>query len=330
MTSTITAKAAPALARDGSLVDQFGSNLSPQTNVSSPKDQEASYAASPVKRRRATKVEMEERAEFLIAYAEEHGPVSVRGLYYQAEVRRVPGIDKSNGAYEKVQRQVLSLRREGQLDYEHIADATRWMRKPRSFNSIDDALAHTARLYRKSLWNDADTYVEVWCEKDALAGTIYPITSVYDVPLMVTRGFASETFCYESVAQRGGDPTPYYVYYLGDFDRSGQDAAKALEEKLERFASEDDIEIIFEVLAVTELQIQTLNLPTRAPKRLSPADRKWPYEAACELDAIPPNILRNMVEEAINQHLDPEQLRVLKVAEQSERSLLTRIIKGAS
>jgi hypothetical protein len=38
---------------------------------------------------------MEERAKFLIAYAAEHGPVSVRGLYYQAEVRKVPGIAAS-------------------------------------------------------------------------------------------------------------------------------------------------------------------------------------------------------------------------------------------
>ena len=56
------------------------------------------YAASPIKRRRATQDEMEERAEFLIDYAAEHGPVTVRGLYYQAEVAGVPGIDKTDSA----------------------------------------------------------------------------------------------------------------------------------------------------------------------------------------------------------------------------------------
>ena len=45
------------------------------------------YAASPVKRKRATKAEMEERAEFMIAYAEAHGPVTGRQLYYQARIR---------------------------------------------------------------------------------------------------------------------------------------------------------------------------------------------------------------------------------------------------
>ena len=42
---------------------------------------------------------MEERAEFLIDHASEHGPVSVRQLYYQAEVVRLPGIDKTENCY---------------------------------------------------------------------------------------------------------------------------------------------------------------------------------------------------------------------------------------
>jgi hypothetical protein len=285
------------------------------------------YAASPIKRRRATNAEMGERAEFLIDYAEEHGPVTVRGLYYQAEVAHVPGIDKTDSSYAKVQRQVLNLRREGRLSYNDISDATRWMRKPRSHDSVEDAIAHTARTYRRSLWTDAPTYVEIWCEKDALAGVIYPITSKFDVPLMVARGFASETFCYEAIAAREGDYRDYYVYYLGDFDRAGHDAARSLEEKLTRFADEDGIDVIFEQIAVTREQIERWRLPTRKPKRLSPADRKWPHNFACELDAIPPDTIRALVTSVINPHIDQDQLRILKVAEESERELLKALGK---
>ena len=108
------------------------------------------YGASPLKRRRATQDEMEVRAAFLIGYAERHHPVTVRGLYYQAETFKVPGIGKDENDYEKVQRQVLKLRRAGRLPYHHIADLTRYMRKPRSFNSVQDALEQTARLYRRN------------------------------------------------------------------------------------------------------------------------------------------------------------------------------------
>ena len=61
---------------------------------------------------------------------------------------------------------------------------------------------------------------------------------------MVTRGFSSE-----AVAARGEDGRPYHVYYLGDLDRAGQDAANSLQEKLERFADEEGIELVFEQIA---------------------------------------------------------------------------------
>jgi hypothetical protein len=281
----------------------------------------AVYGASRIKRRRASRAEMAERAAFLIDYARTHGPVTVRGLYYQAEVHAVSGIDKTDAGYSKVQRQVLALRRQGDLDYDWIADSTRWMRKPTSFDSIEQALADTAAFYRRSLWRDADDYVEVWLEKEALAGVIYPVTERYDVPLMVTKGYASETFAYEAIEARK-DQRPYVVYYLGDFDRSGQDAGASLREKLVRFAAEKDISVLFEPIAVTERQVRSMRLPTRSHKRNSPADRKWPHPYACELDALPPDYMRDLVEAAINKHLPQDQLRVLKQAEASERLLL--------
>jgi hypothetical protein len=272
---------------------------------------------------------MEERAEFLIDYAAEHGPVTVRGLYYQAEIRSIPGIGKDDRDYTKVQRQVLRLRREGRLPYSDIADATRWMRKPPTHDGVEAALRDTARLYRKALWRDAAEVVEIWCEKDALAGVIYPVTSLYDVPLMVVRGFSSETFCFEAVEAREGDPRPYHVYYLGDFDRSGRDAARSLHEKLTRFARKKNLQVTFTVIAVTEQQIRDLRLPTREPKRKSAADRKWPFPFACELDAIPPDYMRELVRQAIDRHLPADKFRILKVAEESERALIRRLVAQA-
>ena len=86
------------------------------------------------------------------------------------------------------------MRRDGSLPYEWLADNTRRQRKPRTFRSVEEALKDTARLYRKDLWHDADAYVEVWLEKDALAGVVMEVTELYDVPLMVSRGYASSSF----------------------------------------------------------------------------------------------------------------------------------------
>jgi hypothetical protein len=210
------------------------------------------------------------------------------------------------------------------------ADATRWMRKPRTHNGVAAALTDTAKFYRKALWRDVDAYAEIWVEKDALAGVIYPVTERYDVPVMVTRGFSSETFAYEAIAAREGDDRPYYVYYLGDFDRAGRDCARSLEEKLIRFADENGIKVIFEWIAVQPSQVQAWKLPTREPKRISRADQNWEYDFACELDAIPPDRLRDLIEMRINEHLPQRQLEVLKIAEQSERELLASWVRMAT
>jgi hypothetical protein len=285
---------------------------------------------------------MEARAEFLIAYAAEHGPVTVRQLYYQSEVRGIAGIDKTEAGYDRVQRQVLELRRAGRLPYSDIADLTRWMRKPETYDGVKDALSATARFYRKSLWADADTYIELWCEKDALAGVIYPVTAEFDVPLMVSRGYASETFCFEAIAAREYDHRDYDVWYLGDFDRSGCDAARSLEEKLLRFGEQKGVEVRFRQLAIEESDVHEFDasdmtalvnlydtaklLPARNHKRKSPADKAWPHAYAIELDAIEPDDLRRMVRQIIELYLPPDQLEILRVAEASEQQLITRLV----
>ncbi|NNM71431.1 hypothetical protein [Enterovirga aerilata] len=121
---------------------------------------------------------------------------------------------------------------------------------------------------------------------------------------------------------RGDDQRPYYVYYLGDFDRAGRDAGRSLQEKLTRFAAEKGITVVFETVGVTLDQIRLHRLPTRVPKRKTVADLKWPHAFACELDALPPDQLRHLVQGAINRHLSGYELQVLKIAEESEREWL--------
>ena len=160
-------------------------------------------------------------------------------------------------------------------------------------------------------------------EKDALAGVIYPVTALYDVPLMVARGFSSETFVFEAVAAREGDEPPLSRGTTSATSIApGRTPLALSEEKLSRFAGEVGLTVHFEQIAVTLNQIREMHLPTREPKRNTAADRNWPYPFACELDAIPPDAMRLLVEKAINRHLPKRQLRILKEAEESERSFL--------
>ena len=271
-----------------------------------------SYPARPAKRRRATQAEMEARADFLIDYAVAHGPVTVRGLFYAATVAGLPGVEKTEAGYDKVQRQVLELRRVGRLPYDAIADQGRYMRKPRTHAGWENALCDAARSYRKDLWADADECVEIWIEKSALAGVVYPVTADCDVPLMPTGGYSSETFAHDAVRALRGAGRTLVIHALYDFDRSGQDAAASLREMAERFGRTYGVPVRFRSLGLSLEQVQGWNLPTRPPKRATAADRRWPHDVAAELDAVPPDRLRDLVRSAIERHLPPARLARLK------------------
>src|SRR5689334_2716879 len=131
---------------------------------------------SRIKRRRATKVEMQSRRQALFEIVGAQAPMTVRQVFYQATVHGI--IEKTEGGYAKVQTDLAEMRRDGMLPYGWLADSTRWQRKPVTFGGIHEALQDTARFYRKALWRNASSYVEVWLEKDALAGVIQPVTSL--------------------------------------------------------------------------------------------------------------------------------------------------------
>lgn len=248
-------------------------------------------------------------------------PMTVRQVFYQATVRGL--VDKTEGGYAKVQTDLAIMRRTSMLPYHWLADNTRWQRKPQTFDSIEQALLDTAKFYRKSLWSDAESYVEVWLEKDALSGVVMPITSLYDVPLMVARGYASLSFLHSAAEYIASLDVPTFIYHLGDFDPSGVNAGEKIEQTLKEMAP--DAEIHFQRLAVTPAQISAWALPSR-PTKATDSRAKNFGAVSVELDAIPPAQLRGLVEQAINRHLPQDQLQVLQEAERSERDLLSGLV----
>jgi hypothetical protein len=83
--------------------------------------------------------------------------------------------------------------------------------------------------------------------------------------------------------------------------------------------------IIFRRVAVTEAQIAAWDLPTR-PTKQTDSRAKGFGDISVELDAIEPNLLRAIVQDAIEGHLPQHQFEILKAAEQSERELLRQFV----
>ncbi len=279
------------------------------------------YEASPIKRTRSTKAEVKNRRRLLYHIIKTGKPMTVRQVFYRATVLHI--VEKSETGYAKVQTDLVLMRRNGELPYGWLADNTRWQRRPTTYNSVADALEETARLYRKSLWTHAGARVEIWLEKDALSGVLLPVTSLYDVPLMVARGYASLSFLHSAAEEIVENDAPTFIYHLGDYDPSGVNAGEKIEQTLRELAP--DAEIHFQRLAVTPEQIERWSLPTRPTKKTDTRAKNFGSDISVEADAIPPNILREVVEQAIQAHLPEHQFQVLKAAEESERQHFMKV-----
>jgi hypothetical protein len=284
------------------------------------------YGSRPIKRGRRTKAELERLREAMIEILAADHPMTVRQVFYRMVTREE--IAKTEQEYKNtVGRLLVKMRREGAIPFDWIADNTRWMRKPRTYSSVEQALQHVAQTYRRALWDDQEVYVEVWTEKDALAGVLLEETARWDVPLMVSRGFSSVSYLWEAAQTIRAQAKPAFLYYFGDHDPSGVHIDRNIEKQLREMAPK--AEIHFQRVAVLPDQIAEWDLPTRPTKKTDGRSKTFQGESI-EVDAIEPQQLRRLVEECIVRHVDEHALGVLRLAEQSERDILTRLQRSLS
>jgi hypothetical protein len=275
----------------------------------------------PIKRKRRSKDEIAVVRDTLYDVLKEENPMTVRQVFYRMVSAGV--IDKTEAQYKNTICRLLGLmRRERVIPFGWIADNTRWMRKPRTYSTLESALERTAETYRRALWDNQADYVEVWLEKDALAGVLYEETESWDVPLMVTRGYPSISYLYEAAEALSEQRKPAYLYYFGDYDPSGVDITRAVEAGIREFAPE--AEVYFERVAVTTEQITALQLPTR-PTKTSDSRSKNFADESVEVDAIAPRDLRELVRSCITRHIDRDALERLELAEAAEKETMLRI-----
>jgi hypothetical protein len=284
------------------------------------------YGSSPVKRERRTNDQLAVLDDAIVAAVELEAPVTLRGVYYRCV--SAGAIDKTENGYKTVGRRLLKLRREGRVSYWDITDGTRWIFKPTTFDSVEDALEETARTYRRALWSTSVHRLQMFVEKDAISGVILPTTRKWDVALGVLRGYASESFAW-TVAQSLVPDRYNVLAQLGDHDPSGVDAWRDFSSKVTAFAEERnaDVDVRFVRLAVTEEQIVALDLPTRPTKKSDTRTNNWTGGESVEVDAISANYLRDLVDAHISYYVNERHLEVLKAYEVDEREQLRRLAR---
>jgi hypothetical protein len=277
------------------------------------------------KKKRRTKAEIELIENTALEMLADYHPMTNRQIFYQLETRGL--VEKTeNECKNTVTRLLIKMRRDGRLPYNWIADNTRWMRKPRTWSNAETMLYNSVRTYRRSVWDDQDAYVEIYLEKDALAGVLMEVTEPWDVPLMVTRGYSSLTFLHSAAEAIAEQKKPAYLYYFGDYDPSGVDITRNVEKGLRQMAPHSEIH--FERVAVTPEQIELYNLPTRPTKTTDSRSKKSGIVRSVEVDAIPPQVLMDIARDCILRHVDEGAYERMREIEMMERQSLQRFLKG--
>jgi hypothetical protein len=218
------------------------------------------------------------------------------------------------------------MRLDDQIPWDWIVDESRRTRQTQTFNSVQDALHHTAQYYRRSALRDCDDNIEIWTEKEALSGIIWDVASEYDVPVVVSKGVPSLTQVYTSfinirLASAAGKVS--YLYQFGDHDPTGCLIPTTIEARLEEFCDKHDCAYpVVKRIALTEKQIRKHRLPKRPTKRDGNTHARTFTGDSVELDALPSNELRNLVRECIERHISAHAVATLRATEESEREFI--------
>ena len=257
--------------------------------------------------------------------------LTLRQLYYQLVTKNL--IRNEERAYKNLSALISDARLAGLIDWDAIEDRIRKPQTPPQWRSLKDLIERCIDGYRSRRWDDQPEYVELWVEKDALAGVLAPIASDFHVTLMVNRGYSSQSAMYEA-AQRIIEETdakdkeePALILYLGDLDPSGEDMVRDVEERLQRF----EANVTVEKVALTPEQVAQYKPPPN-PAKMSDS-RAGRYVAqhgtsSWEVDALPPDVLDKLVRRAIKQHVDEDVVEKVLAAEDKQRRGVRRAMKG--
>lgn len=249
--------------------------------------------------------------------------LTLRQTFYQLVTRNA--IRNLEREYKNLSSLVSDGRLAGLIDWSAIEDRVRVPRSPSEFANLGELVDAALAAYRLPRWKGQARYVELWVEKDALAGVLEPLSREHHVTLMVNRGYSSQSAMYEAARRFRAAKKPGILLYLGDHDPSGEDMVRDIQDRLDLFGANVEVRKI----ALTMAQVQEHNPPPNPAKMTDPraalyverhGDESW------EVDALPPNVLAALIREAFLGVIDTGAMDAIKEQEERDKSRLQEAV----
>ena len=257
-----------------------------------------------------------------------NGNLTLRGLHYQLVNL---GMTNDTKHYKKVVSAMIKTRWDGLLNFDDFVDHDReTIGKTEADETIyDDKVVEAKQQlrlwmknYNKNRWENQDNYVEVFIEKKALIGAFSNVCKKHKVALNPCKGYPSLTFLYDAserfknAVNDGKEPI---ILYFGDYDPSGEDIPRSIQSNL----SSMGVDVRLERVALMKKQVIEWKLPPAPAKVGDSRTANWDGLGQVELDAVTPEKLYALCEDAILKEFD-EDLYSDLILDQREESVKFR------
>lgn len=262
------------------------------------------------------------------AVLSEYNPMTLRQVFYQLVSSHAQ--ENTPEEYDRLGRALVNARKEGMIPWEWLEDRTRRPHDVSMWRDLPAFIETVKTAYRRDVWISQAQQVVVWLEKDALSGVFEEITEDYGVSLVVGRGYNSwsvrKTLA-DRIAEYEDTGKPTTILYFGDFDPSGEDILRDLEESFGFF------EVFPELVkvALTPGQVEEYHLPPNFAKHSDSRAKKFiekhGEKAAVELDALPVKVLQAMIRENVESCLDLSALESVRQVQAEERARLVAMFE---
>jgi hypothetical protein len=225
--------------------------------------------------------------------------ITLRQLHYRLLSMPALGYGTAAKDYDYLSHRTAELRRSGR--FPDLSDETRSIEQAPFWASPAEALATLAQQYRRDRSEGQRHLIVLGGEKRTMLAQFRQWYPDLGLPFIALSGNASQTYCDTVADFVHADGRKAVLLYVGDLDASGEEIEGDF---LNRCPVFDHVERI----AVNESQIADLGLP-RNPG--NPKDAKAaPFIARhrslfqVEVEAIDPNVLHTLYDEALDQWWD--------------------------
>ncbi len=277
--------------------------------------------------------------EVLVEY-EEYLPLTARQIFYR--LVGTHGYPKTEAAYKQLCEYLNRARRAKQIPFEYIRDDGISVMAHAHYadeNAFYKQVHDMGKEFTRDKLARQKMNIRVYCEAAGMMPQLERVCEPYSIPVYSCSGFDSlsakyqlSDYCWRQFTYHG---RPTVILHLGDHDPSGESIFNdGLVQDVHAFLAEDvphkDPREVsdFERVALVGEHVERYDLETEPPKATDSRTANWKGAAtgACQLEALPPDILAELLENAITRRLNMKTYKEDLKAEEEERRRITKAL----